>query len=139
MKNLTFNRNSWHYRLAEKYPPNLSRDEARDLCTYVRYVIRGIFVVGFLIGATSYLSASAIMLPLMSYLIEGHIDLPEIFIPGLLIFLGLIICFIVISLFAGLAYLFYTSISKQYIAKDSFIVTAWKSFKEKTCFLISFK
>ena len=141
MKTIKINKNSWHYRLIDKYTtePVWHID---NFCEYFWGVARGIFSVFLIIGCGSIISWIMVGEPIM-YAITGFdpvfLDGNDGLQIGLMIW-GIILFVFSIS-FTTLKYQEYKDAhSKKYVDEpDSFIYTAYKSFKDKVCFKIEYE
>ncbi len=145
MKTLKFSRKSWHYELAHtftKYP------ETGNFCAYVRAVIWGFFCclgIIVIVSAALYVFVIDPLAWLVYYINYGILE-PET---------GNVI--LVTEIFAFLLAVFeiyykerlvdwweekrYERLKKKYSTtkKDSFIKSAYQSFKDKVCFRVEFE
>lgn len=141
MKSLTFNRNSWHFKLA------LFGDRRRtpdDLCTYIRYVIYGFFEI------LAITIMSAIMIAGLSYAFWDAVFAIgfSLYYGIMLIYGGTWVTIIIFSILCFIAFIVwmhslgvFTSIKESIptLKEDSFVRQAYKSHKEKYCAKIDFK
>ena len=144
MKTLNFNKDSIHYRLAN-ISGDFSQLDDHDLCSYTRYVMAG-FLISMLIlflGVVAWhLLVSAVLGVIFSL------------VYGMLIFThsGVVGSFIILffTTFFGILYILqYRKDRKRAKAKmnrelgvppkpDSFLVNAYKGWKEKYCVRVTF-
>ena len=152
MKELTFNRNSWHYRLVQWWSADSSfryRDSV-DICTYVWLVIKSTAFVAFMIVFTLGFSFGMIIGPLMgavSWSIDsmfaGHFVVQGTFAK---IFFGELYGITVLSIIHAVCYgvpkLYYWirhRSHEQTDKPDNFLRAAYTKFKDKTCVKINFQ
>ena len=149
MKALTFNRKSWHYWLATKVG---GYKEYYDFCAYVRSVIFGAIVMTMLLalGAAALYAVGRDVYALYTCQIAGWFGIKMVctygpfedvvsgFIVGILA--------VVIILYTVIKYMNYRESVLDKIRagerppkKPSFIKTAYRSIKEKTCYRVEFK
>jgi hypothetical protein len=144
MKTLKFNSNSWHYWLATKigdfYP------EGGDFCSYIRHVILGALVSLFMVAGASFVLYSlgrevyaAYTCWFTSVCTYGKFE--RAVTTGVAILIGGV----------GAAVLMIWNSNRRMQIRieiangvrpepqDSFVKTAYKSIKEKTCFRVEFK
>ena len=140
-----YNKDSWHYRLAKTYGLN---DDLRwgyptDICEYTRSIMLGMLVVvclaigpGILIGSI----VDSILYWTFSAIVGSMIE------PNIFAVLGTAVFFLssIVGACYGLDNLI-KLLSKKHSKKimkhkePSFIVSAYRAFKEKYCFEIEFK
>ena len=128
MKTLTFNKNSWHYKLAA-----LNNDwHSTDICSYSKSVIIGLLgCIILFIGAIGY--SITVMWFLMACLVSVKTGINVIDTQAIA---GAVMLFGPFAVFGMFKYLDSpTSYKKK---PDSFITTAYKSYKEKFCVKIEF-
>lgn len=143
MKAFTLSKKSWHWRLAVTYGNHYEYDTDTDLCTYIRHVMRGIFVA-LLVTAAGGLCISAPMGSLLAWIAyvitHGMTEMDPVAFAGAALIGG-------ITILTGLFVLFNTDAGEEVISKvkgavkitipkpkeDSFLVLAYRSFKDKTC------
>jgi disulfide bond formation protein DsbB len=133
-----FNKNSWHYRLATTYGNSNDFDVPKNICGYIRSVMFGMFIVlvVILVGAALVISLAS---PILFWGIEGWYmwDIghhPEVVIGVCL--------YALILLFFGW-FMWDTRISpyvheRFHLPQNTFVMTAWESIHNKTCFPIDF-
>ena len=147
MKAFTLSKKSWHWRLATVYGSHDKWDTETDLCAYMRNVIRGVIVISLVIFA----GGLCIGIPFGSLLgwmafvaTNGLIEMDAIAFAAVVMIVGIVILI-------GLFLLFNTDAGEEIIdkikstvrikihrpQKDSFVVLAYRSFKEKTCVRLS--
>lgn len=141
MKAISLNRKSWHYWTATKLGCYDWPDE--DFCKYIRHVVAGIMVAGVLalIAGTILYSAlrlaySALMCPFAKQCTFGHFELT------------VVISVLAVAAVVGLVFLYGHYLEKKrerrYAIlhgkipepKPSFLVLAYRSFKDKVCFRV---
>ena len=143
MKAFTLSKKSWHWRLAVTYGSHYEYDTETDLCTYIRNVLKGIFVVMLVIVAGG-LCISAPMGSLAAWIVyvitNGITEMDPVAFAGAFLIFGFVIL-------TGLFLLFNTDTGEEVVSKvkravrikipkpqeDSFLVLAYRSFKDKTC------
>ena len=146
MTQITFNRNSWHYRLATKYSNfDGSYDYQRNICEYSKSVVMGLFIAILDVSWVSVLLAP--IADLIAFLFACGIS-GIVVEPTLWAYIGFIETLLTLSVFIGLTiektlYMIFYKIykpSKMKSKKDStsFIKIWYQSFHEKTCVPIDF-
>jgi hypothetical protein len=149
MKPIQINKNSWHYKIANF--PNDS-DEPKDLCSYLRNFVSGVFLIACIICLSSIVLGMVIQ-PVIALFVYFQTGYAEIFsTPTVVSGLMLIALFSAGSIWY--AYDLYTQRKEKqrwddymngkiltfyYSKPDGFFKLAFKAFKEKTCFFIEFK
>jgi phosphate/sulfate permease len=134
MKTLTFNRDSWHYKLVNKvFGFNADYDHA-DICSYTKKVLLAMFIIVVLAAAVLfgiYLAGNFIGYIVASIINFTFIDPnPESVIVGTLLIIGAS---------CWLAHIISNKTSSvSHKISDSFIGEAYKSFKGKYCAKIEF-
>lgn len=148
MKSLTFNKSSWHYRIATKvsnyspYDEEYDRGDSPDICTYSRHVAGALLLLT--LGAALFLGISYILihvvLGIAFSLMTWSFMFTEIGFAGL-------IALCMIGFVCGAIYLKNKieerrnnrRYSNRGVPKpDGFVKNAYKSWKEKYCVRITF-
>jgi hypothetical protein len=144
MKTLNFKKSSLHYKLASfnyVYP-------SENFCKYVRQVFVGVFKISLIFLLVFFMMVWPIIC--LGIIVIGGYHPEQIwpeFTPiGLgLSMLGLYITITIVILFLKGINILYDELQhraqseKEQIEKaDSFVITWWKSFKDKVCFKINF-
>lgn len=143
MKKYEILANTWHYRLAHDYAGFSEYNKnQQNICSYRWQVLWGACIVSMITAVLSCISLSFLYLGLATYAATTH-HVSVDSITGLEILLAIIIIIIgIIAIVAGSIVYSVVGIIRLYkkyfptteiIDKSGFIVTAWKSYKEKTC------
>lgn len=131
MKTLTASNNSWHFKLAKIGGLNAWRPQ-HDICSYTRHCIYGALLV-LLIMASSVGIANILVHTILSvsfslWYMENLFS--ELGIMGSVLFCG-------VSITALIVYHVNRYHEREYVCKpDGFIVSAYKSYKNKYCLKI---
>jgi hypothetical protein len=149
MKPIQINKNSWHYKIVN-FPHD--NDEPKDLCSYLRNFVSGVFLITCVMCLSSIVIGMVIQ-PVIALFVYFQTGYAEIFsTPTVVSGLMLIALFSAGSIWY--AYDLYTQrkekqrwddykhglpLAPTFNKPDGFIKLAYKSFKEKTCLFIEFK
>ena len=141
MKTVKFNKDSWHYKLAEEVDSYYPSEDA-DLCSYIRTVMKSIFIVALmatLVGALftgmSILAVHAIFGVVYSIIYKTFMFTE----PGVVGLIFLAIATIVGSVKFATIYVSNMPSSPAKPEKpDGFISTAYGSWKHKYCARVEF-
>ena len=133
MKEVVFNKKSWHYWLATFSDDMRVNPHGDDICHYIRSVLVGTFwlllmtfVCAFVGGAVLYSIGN-----LFSWLFLGY-ELASVTVA-------------VLSIFGGLGSAIVLMASKELVqekmrdSEPGFVRSVYRKFKDKTCFYIKFK
>lgn len=150
MKALTFNRTSWHYWLATKVGDY--KEYHNDFCAYVRSVIFGAIVMTMISGLAIFAvyAVGRDVYALYTCHIAGWFGIKmactygkfEDVVTGLIVCMAFLVClvWILIKLVQrGERISAEIRRGERAERKPSFIKTAYKSIKEKTCFRVKFE
>lgn len=162
---LELDRKSWHYRLAADYPPHALKSYDlvnQDICSYTRAVLRGLLfafgitmVLGFVGSCVASFLAWLIVALQYNMLIEDN----GLALIGFMFVSAGIIATILLGIFSWRedrkyaarqkrreyyeAYYkehgYYPDEAPEAAKKPSFIVEAYKAFKQKYCLRVEFK
>jgi hypothetical protein len=144
LKTINLKTNSWHYFLAVKMGD--FRPSSGDFCSYVRNVIGGSFLTLFLATAASALGSALLAGVANIGLLIYHWLTGTAYTPNGFLVFGTVIL-LTVTLVSAL--LFFSvwfkdwreerQLVNQAINKpDSFLKSAYKSFKDKVCFKVNF-
>lgn len=141
MKAFTLSKKSWHWHLAVTYGNHCKYDTETDLCTYMRQVAVGTIVV-LLLTLAGGLCLGAPFGSLLAWIVfvanYGLTEMDPVAFAGA----AMIMC---VALLIGIFFLFNTDAGEEVVSKvkrairipkpqkDSFLVLAYRSFKDKTC------
>lgn len=147
MKNLTFNKNSWHFwlatRIADYHPPHKFDDDDKfygdsgDICTYTKYVLGAIvlsticIILGIAITALIGTLLSHLMLGIIFSLITGTFFFTEIGVASLIVAFSW-------CLYGLIIWISNRKIIESKNKSDGFIQHAFRSWKHKFCVQINF-
>lgn len=141
-----FSKNSWHYRLAEQIgiKEKLENTNHISICEYISYVIGGLILSIFVIMVLAFLVflAGDTIRWLFTMVYEGQLRDPDSFgsLCGMLFYSVLIVSY---ALDVSVKYIttLTPSVPKHIPEpkEDGMLKLMYKSFKDKYCFLISFK
>ena len=141
MNTLNFSKSSWHYRLVclNKY----ERDISTNFCGYFWDVVLSMMVMGVAFGATILISYALIVSPLMYFAVVlqyGAFEAPSEVRLGILLDLLLISFTVLYVIFNAVesAYFNIRYVNRETPKVPGFVSTAWKTFRDKTCFKIEF-
>lgn len=139
MKQLTLNKNSWHFLVATKMGGYNDRYDDSDICSYSRKIASGLLRLGFcglliaMIGFIMFHTLFGIWFSIMF----GTFFFTSLGMVGVG-FIVLAVQIVVVSKVLG--YLQNRSTSTEYRNRpDGFIKHAYKSWKEKFCVQVEFK
>lgn len=158
MKTLEFSKKSWHYLIATKLGPLHEHHEVTDFCRYVRAVIFGSLwgLCILIVGAVVLYALGDFLGWLVVSAINWQFVQPSLAVQ---IILMLLACVGIIAGAAVLVFGLYFGVkisrehlherayqkrygdgSKEYVPPPpGFIESAWKTFKDKTCFRVELK
>lgn len=144
MKTLTFNKNSIHFRLANMYDDFDCNDD-HDICSYSRFVIAGFVVSVMALGGITfmwYLLVNAVLGIIFS-LLYGVFLFNEAGFAGAAVITFILLLSLVT--FGNYSYRKYKNNKTKHNKElgllptpDSFLVNAFKSWKEKYCVRVTF-
>jgi len=135
---ITLNRKSWHYWIASNLG-DIEDDEITNICTYLRHIIKGLFV-GTIAGLfasllTFFLTTAAYhYLGVLLGIVHRDATKYEQVGGGIFIVTAIVAAIILIAVKVQ-NFMEYAKTEKDV----GFVRTAYRSFKEKTCILINFK
>lgn len=154
MRTLHFNKNSWHYKAALLASSN-HYDIPENFCNYFWRVIFGSFLTLLLLGIFSLFTFLTVIAPILYLVVCLQYGT---FWPPAEVVVGIVLDIIIMI---GVAHFYITeNILPEYKKKRAakrlklmedgiypestpkepgFIVTAWRTFKDKTCFKIEFE
>ena len=145
MKSLTFSKNSWHYYLAklayDKPYDEVLSDVCPDICTYMRYVALGLFILlgmGVVIAAAGFI-LSHVILGIIFSLFYGVLMFTPEAIAALLLGTILGVGFLSHKLFKMRQEKLLSTEYRNRIRHDGFAKNAYKSWKEKFCVKVEFR
>lgn len=148
MKAITLNKKSWHYRLATTYGPFNKYDRWGDfdysrmnICDYVRSVFIGLL---FVVLITLILGAFAAIVADFGAWVIAMISIEQLILPeaGAILVSGIICGILMFAAIRGIVIGTKKLINRFAVPDyndDSFIGSAYESFKNKICFTIEFK
>lgn len=139
MKTIKIDKNSWHYHIVYKYTDGNPK-WIGSICEYNKQLLFGMLSILMIIIISSFLW-SVLLAPIfygILYLIYG---LPIEFGSDISSIIGIGVTFYVLGIGSYIAHLLierkenklYEMRAKGIERKDSYIVAAWKSFKDKVC------
>lgn len=142
MNSVELSKNSWHYKLATKFGDYYWYSSTSNICAYVREVIKGFFIL-LGVGGLALMGVVAIVTTLYWLIMHGFhfLNAP----PFVIASAGLTS---IVSLGTGLGLGISKIIEYQDMKRQanranppqpSFLKLAYRSFKDKMCFKISFK
>ena len=139
MKELNFNKKSWHYffySIVDEKSENYN-DYKTDLCSYIKGVVQGIFlVILFIVVGIALVGGSLWVIGTFFWSIFQtiyHLDFVYLNNPVMMIFatflsLGVIL-FVLVTI----------SEARQQKKFDKFVPAVYRKFKDKTCVMINLK
>ncbi len=139
MKPVTFSKKSWHYWLATNIG-DFKTYSQNDMCSYVNNVIKGLLIV--LLASTIVLGCSATVISFLYHIIGKMLGLIH---RSMEVYEGMGMMFVILALVVVVAMFGRDWLAnrreKQYASQTppGFIKTAYRSFKDKVCFLVEFK
>ena len=137
MKSLTFNRNSWHYKIAYHIAGYRSW-HGSDICTYTRYVMGALFVI--FIGVALGLCVLYVLFQTLIGIVFSLMTWTWMFTE--LGFLGLIVLSVLSMIFSVIYIKKKIEDKNREVNRipkpDGFVKNAYKSWKEKYCVRIKF-
>lgn len=129
----TFNKNSWHYRLATVYGPMYFFQDEVDICTYTRYVCLGLLASFITLGLLAVNSVGLLDLGLWLYF--NYLGYEVDFIgPAMFPIIFLLVGFIF-----GLVWIISALYGEVRTSTPSFIKQSYYSWKDRYCFKVRFK
>lgn len=130
---ITFNRNSWHFRLATTYGPMYRWEHTTDICRYTRSVFFGLLLVLVITAGLGLITWGLVDMGLWLYfLFNGY--LLEPIGPAIIIFASILVGLVVGTVFLG-----FEVIQTVNISTPSFVKQAYYSWKDKYCSRVEFK
>lgn len=149
MKQFQLNTKSWHYRLAAKYGPMAYRSPCKDICSYSRCVLWGTLIVvicSLITGSVMSIFFSDFLAWAVFCLIHEYVEISLGGLTGIILagmFATIITSIILLinfpdSTFSRTVVSFFSTVG-GYIArssrpsKSSFLIEAYRRFKEKSC------
>lgn len=153
MRTLHFNKNSWHYKLAEfssTSPSNISY----NFCGYFWQVIFGIMIGILMFGFSIMVLLLLVLCPILYLIVCLQYQIFEVPVEvGVGLFIDIVILIIYVSSKIQTWLDNHREMQRQkdydewiangYASKPQkqagFIVTTWQTFKDKTCFKIDFE
>lgn len=146
MKPITLNKNSWHYRLADKYTQRGVWDDGENICLYTKQVLKGSVWALFLTFILSF-----VVLSFMDFFIWLYVSISTGLWTTPRELSGFAIVIILLSACGVVAYIGVQTIEwlkesdnrfaqkTSSMVNPSFISEAYKSFKNKYCIKVEFK
>jgi len=142
MSDRSFSKDSWHYRLATVYQFDVFSTPKEDICGYVRQVIYGMFTAS-MISIVSAFFIWCLIQPWLYFFVDGWYKPSGNNSMALAIGMTLYIMAFVIAcilLYVGKIKVYLKEHTNWYNKeqKPSFIKQAYSSWKDKTCYKITF-
>lgn len=140
MKSIELKKDSWHYHVATGYSSLREWEtENTDICSYTRYVLKGMFFIALIIIAASIILAPIVhlLVGIVVGLAYGAVMLSPFSMIGLLI----IAISVIIGILIG-SLLWYEDRNKYKVKvkkPDGYVKLAYKSWKEQYCARVEFK
>lgn len=150
MKPISFNRSSWHYKLATEWGDLNKCYETTNICHYTRQVLRGLLLatvaalmVAFITGFVLFIVAQTIAMWAF-ILIEGNQSAVELHSAGVAgtMMLGIVLAGWLFDrafkwanrwTYARQQQREFKSLSKE----DSFVATGWQAWRQKMCMRVN--
>lgn len=137
MNKITIDKNSLSYRLATVYGDMDGYFKyADDICTFRRYVLKGLFMTLVFTAFVTFLSL-ILLSPIfygILYLIYGYWQWTELSMAGTVIWASIMIIF-----FIGICMVSFTNSNMKEKISESVPGQMYKSFKDKVCVQVEFK
>jgi hypothetical protein len=140
LKTINLNAKSWHYFLAVTIGGFQS--DSGDFCSYVRWVIAGAIALAFITTAVGIMAGIALLGAFGIGYALVHLLFGIAMFNNPIILICSIITSVVITFFALMLIVGYLKDkwnNREQVEKpDSFVKSAYKSFKDKVCFKVDF-